>query len=155
MWPYSAWEVFTAEGVHVAETTLGDDRGRAVTRVDARDGPVRSVAYLVSLGHVDAVETRERGEEDRAVAIAPAIGGDQLDDQLFALADDDEVHERRDRLRIREGADAAHQHQRVVRTSDARAQRDPRHREQPQDVDVVTLVGHREADEVEVGERPE
>ena len=39
--------------------------------------------------------------------------------KLFALADDHEIHEGRDRLRIREGADAPHEHERIVRPSRA------------------------------------
>ena len=108
MWPYSACEVFTArhrlERVDVAEPPLGDDRGRAVPRGDVDDRTVIGVGDVVPLGHVDAVDHRERGEEAGAVAVAGAIGGDHFDDQLLAFADRHEVHERRDRLRIREGA---------------------------------------------------
>src|SRR2546430_9944384 len=43
---------------------------------------------------------------------------DQLCDELLALTDDDDVHERRDRLRVREGAHPAHQDERVVRRSE-------------------------------------
>ena len=143
------------EGVHVPQAALGDDRGRAVSRDDVGDGPVDRVRDLVSLGHVHAIEARERGQQASAVAVARAVRADQLDDQFFALADDHEVHEGRDRLRIRERADAAHQDQRIVRPSRGGAQRDPRHAEQAQDVDVVAFVGDREADEVELGERPE
>jgi hypothetical protein len=72
----------------------------------------------------------------------------------YAFADDDEIHERRHRLGVRERADAAHEDHRVVGRPLGRAQSEAAQREQAQDVDVVALVGDREADHVEVGERP-
>jgi hypothetical protein len=56
---------------------------------------------------------------------------------------------------FREGADAAHQNHRMLRPALGGSRRYAREAEHPDEVDVVALVGHREADEVEVGEGPE
>ena len=143
-----------AEGVHVAQPPLGDHGGRPAARGDVDEGAVLRVADVVALGDVDTRERRQQVEEARPVAILRAIGGDQLADQLLALADDDEVHERRDGLGIGEGAHAAHQHERILRAPLADPKGDAGEIQDPQDVDVVPLIRDREADHVEVAERP-
>ncbi len=96
---------------------------------------------------------------DEAVAAALVGGtarGPRLHDlahHFLPFADHDHVHERGDRLRIREGADAAHHDHRVAGAPVGRADRDPRHAQEAHGVHVVALVGDREADQVEVGER--
>jgi len=115
--------------------------------------PIARVADVVTLRDVDTLQPDESVEERLALAIALAVRLHQLADQLLALADHDEVHERGDGLGVGERADAAHQDQGVVRAPVRGAQRDPRELEQAQDVDVVALVGHREADQLEIGER--
>jgi hypothetical protein len=150
MWPYSAFGVFTAAIVRNWSTW----RSRRLTTTGGAPRAVRRVAGLVPIRDVDTLEVDEPVEERLAVAVPVPIRLHELADQLLALADDDEVHERRDRLRVRERAHPAHQHERVVRAAVGRAQRDAGHVQQPQDVDVVPLVRHREADHLEVGQRP-
>ena len=142
-----------AEGVDLLEPTLHDDRGRAPVGPRLVDGAVGRVGDVMALGHVDTLEAHEAVQKRLAVAVAVAIGLHQLADQLLALTDDDEVHERCDRLRIGERADPAHEHERIVRPAVAGAQRDLRQIEQAQDVDVVALIGDREADHLEIGQR--
>src|SRR5262249_28659882 len=81
------------EGVDVAEPALHDDAGRPLAGPHVGQHAVGAVDNLVALGNVYTLERRERGQEALAVPIAVAVGCDQLDDQLFALAHDDEVHE--------------------------------------------------------------
>src|SRR5262249_155355 len=82
----------------VPQPALRHDTRRAVARSDVGQRAIGTVDDLVAVGNVHAFERRQRAQEALAVAIALAVRRDQLDDQLFALAHDNEVHERRHRL---------------------------------------------------------
>jgi hypothetical protein len=83
------------------------------------------------------------------------VGGDQLAHHLLAFPHRDQVHEGRHRLRVGERADAAHEDHGVAGSAVGRARGNPGHPEETDDVQVVTLVGHGEADQVELTEGPE
>ncbi len=140
------------ERVHVPEPPLRDDRRQPGRGRHLRHGAVVRVPDVIGGRDVHAFERRRLREELLAVG-RRAIGIDQLVDQLLALADRDQVHERRHRLRVGEGADPAHEDDRVVGTPEGGAARDPRLVQEAHHVDVVALVGDREPDEVEVRQR--
>ena len=89
------------------------------------------------------------------VRVGGAVGGDQLAHHLLALAHRDQVHEGRHRLGVGERADAAHQDHGMPGAAVGRARGNSGHLQQADHVDVVALVGHREADQVEFAEGPE
>ncbi len=147
------------EGIDIPQPALDDHRGRlGLPRIHRLDATVIRVAHVVGIRHVDAAQGPERLEEapprvGRAAHAARAPRLDDLADDLFAFPHHDHVHERRHRFRIREGADAPHHHDGIAGTTVRRPRREPRHAEEPHGVDVVALVGHGEADQVEIGER--
>ena len=168
MWPYSAFGVLRIERVskrltspsRLFTTSAGTPASRGSDRVD---GPVHRVANVVGRRHVDALERLEPLDHPlpqallarllRPVGAAGSVGRDDLPDQLLALTDGDGVHEGRQGLGVREGADPAHEHQGVAGPAIRGPRGDTRHAEEAQHVDVVALVRDGEADDVEVPER--
>ena len=149
------------ELVHLPEPALRHHGRHAVLRPHLRDLTVVPVGHRVALRHVDSLDRRQAVQEvvsptgaERRRAEGLPVGGHDLADDLLPLAHHHEVHERRDRLRVRERAHAAHQDEGVLRPAVLGPQRDAGALEKAKGVDVVSLVGDREADEVEVRQRP-
>src|SRR5262249_9409723 len=83
------------EVVDVLQAALGDHRRRTGPRDDGGEGRVGMVSDVVPMGHVDARDRRGRVEEHVAIVRTLAPGADEVADELLALTDRDDVHERR------------------------------------------------------------
>jgi hypothetical protein len=137
-------------GVEVGEYALAHLRGGAVQGADGGDRPVGVVVGLVEAGHVDAGDVRQRADPRRpVVAASGAHGVNDLSDHVLAVAEHDGVQERRQRLGV-EGARAARDHDRVVRSAVGGPQGNPAQVQDREEVGVGELVLQAEPHHVEV-----
>ena len=119
--------------------------------------PVVVVRHVVEPGHVDAATGREPHQHAVAASRTP-LGlplADHLGDRehdLLAVAEDDGVHEVRDRLGVERGV-AAGEHDRVVLGAVDRMQRDAGKVERREHVGVAELGGEGEPEDVEAAHR--
>ena len=110
---------------------------------EIRNRPILVIAGLVERRHVDALDLREPRQrigtaEAGASSVCP--GAHDLDDRLFAFADEERVEEGVHRLRVEAGG-AAREDQRHVIVPVGCAQRDAGQIERGQHVGVELLVG--------------
>ena len=102
------------ERVQVGQDPLGHPRPLRVERRRLGEGAVGLVARVEEGRHVHAGDPRQRLQQGSAIASIPlAHRVDDLSDGLLAVAQDDGVEERRQRLGI-EGARSARDHDRIV-----------------------------------------
>ena len=146
------------EVVDLLEAPLGHHSRSAGRGPHLGDRPVFVIRDRVALRNVDPGNRRQAVQQvlsspgvDRRGSEGVAVCGDDLSDDLLALADHHEVHERRHGLRVREGAHAAHQDDGVRGLALLGPERDAGHPEEPEGVDVVPFVRDREPDQVELG----
>ena len=162
MWPYSASGAperrAGLEAVHVGQAPLDDDRGRAPIqrRPSPRSTRRRRSRTRERVRHVDAADGRDTRRGSAGARRRLAHAARRYASTISPTTSSPSPTTTKSmngamRLRVGERAHAAHQHERDPRrpARDARAG-NARHVEQPQHVDVVALVGDREADEVEV-----
>ena len=123
--------------------------------------PSLAVSHLVGRGDVHPFDTEECPEERlpgrRRIALRlphPLPERERLGPGLLSLPQEEPIHEGGQRLGIGPSAHAAHADQRIVRAPIPRLDRDPRKLQDPEEVQVVVLVGRGERHAIELGERP-
>lgn len=132
-------------------------------RTDGGDDAVGAVACLVKGGYIDAGDLGEHLPKPAAGLCRQVCAAltlpfplfmhvDDLEDHLFAFADDHGVEECAHRLRV-VTAGAAGDHERVGSVAVGGAQGEPGQVEHSQDVGVELLVGKREGEYVELADR--
>ena len=141
--------------IHVFDDALVNDGLRgSVERCERGEMAVIIIAVFVERRHVDAIDI-EQATEIPAAPVRAAVCFPRLvdvadfRDDLFALADDEEIEERRDRLDVVNARPAADD-ERVVHRAVSRMERDASEVEHVEHVRINHLVLQREAKEREV-----
>ena len=113
------------------------------------------IDHVVELGDRDPGNPAQGPEQFKA-ALPPvlSIALNKLARDLFSLAHDHDVKEIRERFRIEKGADAAQDHERIIRCSFIFIDSDAGEPQHFQDIEIVLFKGDGKSKDIELPDRP-
>ena len=115
---------------------------------------VNIIGNIIKRRHIDTLDACYGFKELCSFHPAlPSVEGKKFFQHLFCLADKDDIHKVREWLRIIEGADAAHNNDRMLHVSCSTSQGYSRHPEHFKQVRVIVLKRDRKGNNVECRER--
>ena len=142
-------------GVHIHDRALFDCRWRAFERRDRRDGTVVMVTDVIQRGDIDAGNIRRHTQELGAgfmLALAHAVQLNDLEVDLFAVAEEENIDKVGDRLGVA-GAGTARDDNMLQAVPILAENGDPAERKHIQNIGIAELILKRKADEIKMCKR--